>query len=149
LLGQSNYEKKQKKSNSLSPSPAASKSTRESKESPKRQKKVVAAHHYHPEVIQLLVTVDSKIQFFDHLTDSFVRDSGLWNNGYTESDNFPGEFILDKKTVKERVFVPVPSYKNAMNDYRLVVTRCRMNDIVRTCKDTQHDGEDDVLRPVM
>eukprot|EP00581_Thalassiosira_minuscula_P003416 CAMPEP_0183742276 /NCGR_PEP_ID=MMETSP0737-20130205/64343_1 /TAXON_ID=385413 /ORGANISM="Thalassiosira miniscula, Strain CCMP1093" /LENGTH=197 /DNA_ID=CAMNT_0025977841 /DNA_START=382 /DNA_END=975 /DNA_ORIENTATION=+ len=101
-----------------------------------RQKKAIAVHHFHPAVVQHYV-VDEKINFGDYLLESFVKENGLWENGYTDMDYFPNQFKPDgkKNGSGERVFVPVPTYQNALQDYQLALTRFKIKDIIKSCKD--------------
>ncbi len=136
------------------PTPTA-KSTRTAKQSPKRQAKVVAVHHYHPEIVKHLYD-GNKLQFIDCVPESFLKESGLWQNGYTNADKFQGEFKVEGKD-GGRVYPPVPSYKleRASDDYILVATRYRVNDIISRCSDATYGhrflksrGDDGEMVPV-
>ena len=120
---------------SLSPSPT--KRPRSAKKSPKaspaRTKKAVAVHHFHPEVVQLAISSGS-LSLPDYLTESFLVESGLWQNGYTDADEYDGE-IKPNGTDVEKVYAPVSGYKYAEDDYKLAATRYRINDIVKKCTD--------------
>lgn len=115
------------------------KKTRARAATPERTYKAVAAHHFHPEVVQFFV-VDGKQRFGDYLTDSFVKDTGLWQNGYTDADYFRYTSGDEKGKVKmikvggkddEKVFAPCPSYKYelALGDYQFLQTRLEIHDI--------------------
>jgi len=137
-----------------SPAPTAN-STRSAKKSHQVQKKFVAVHHFHPEVIQHFVK-DKKVKFNDYLPESFVKESGLWQNGYTQINYFPGEYMPNKKTIQPgRVFVPIPSYKYAADNYKLLATWFKLNEIIKSCNDSTYGhshlsrrGEDEVMAPV-
>mmetsp|Transcript_21540 Transcript_21540/g.46813 ORF Transcript_21540/g.46813 Transcript_21540/m.46813 type:complete len:309 (-) Transcript_21540:139-1065(-) len=116
-------------------------STRNKNDNPMRSKKCIAVHHFHPEVIQLFVT-NNKFQFFDYLTESFVLESGLWQNGYTHDDYFPGEAVKSKGKKLGRVFVTVPTYTNALEDYRRAAIRYRICDIIKSCNDAMENRND-------
>ena len=138
-------------------SPSPTKRPRSAKKSPKaspaRTKKAVAVHHFHPEVVQLAISSGS-LSLPDYLTESFLVESGLWQNGYTDADEYDGE-IKPNGTDVEKVYAPVSGYKYAEDDYKLAATRYRINDIVKKCTDATFGhsflgrrGEHDELRPV-
>ncbi len=74
------------------------------------------------------------------------------DNGYTKADLFHGKVPQGKTSP---VYVPVPSYKNAKDGYKLVSNRWRLNSMIKECRMKRRGnstlaprGEDHVLRPV-
>jgi len=156
-LGETNYEQygtmdtRDRSMKTPSP-PKRSRKAKKKQKSPEKERKVIAAHHFHPAVIQLLV-VDGKINYSDRLTVQWIKDVGLYKNGYTNTDIFKKEH----GNKKEDCFVPVPSYKmkHAWSDYQMAATRHQINDLIKSCTDSQYGhshlskrGEDNILQPV-
>ena len=82
------------------PVPAECTRSKKPKKVPKRTRKSIAVHHFHPEVVQELITDRQQVTFKDYLSDTFIRENGLWQNGYTEEDYAPTEFQPYKKRKK-------------------------------------------------
>ena len=136
-----------------SPTPTKRK-TRSPKKSPaQREYKVIAAHHFHPEVVHIFIE-GGKMTFLDCISERFIKESGLWMNGYTDIDIYAKKVKLDGKN-PERVFAPCPSYKYAADDYKFLATRHEINNIIKRCTDASYGhtflrrrGEEDVMEPV-
>ena len=159
-LGKNNYkqyatvDRRNRSTKPITPSPTKRTRSKTKSSEPKaiKEKKVIAAHHFHPEVVALF-TNDEKCKYHDSISATFIKDQGLWKNGYTEMDEFkPGI-----KGVEEKVYVPVPSYKldDAISDYNLVSTRHRLNDVIQSSSEAirghtflSRRGEDNILQPV-
>jgi hypothetical protein len=114
----------------------------------KQRVKVIAAHHFHPAVVQELV-VSGVIQFKDYLDESFVKTAGLLESGeYTAADMFK------EKIDGKKVYTPVPSYKRALDDYKHAATHFQLMDVIKGCRDSIYGhsfkkrNEDDVAMPV-
>eukprot|EP00985_Skeletonema_marinoi_P008435 scaffold3831_cov148-Skeletonema_marinoi.AAC.1 len=114
----------------------------------KQRVKVIAAHHFHPAVVQELV-VSGVIQFKDYLDEAFVKKARLLETGqYTAADMFK------EKIDGKKVYTPVPSYKRALDDYKHAATRFQLMDVIKGCRDSIYGhsfkkrNEDDVAMPV-
>ena len=154
-LGETNYQQYgtvDTRDRSIVNTPSPAKRTRKKQKSPDKERKVIAAHHFDPAVIQLLV-VDKKINYSDRLSVQWIKDAGLFNNGYTKADIFKKEH----GNKKEDCFVPVPGYKleHAWSDYKMAAARHQINDLIKSCTASQYGhshlakrGEDNILQPV-
>ena len=166
-LGRDNYEhygtKDKRDRKASTPSPA--KNTRKKKREVVREMSVIAAHHFHPQVLRYMVQ-DEKARFKDYIPESVIKSAGLWERGYTDIDilkdaveNEDGKMektpkLMNVNGVMEKVFAPTPSYKDAWGDYQLVATRFQINDIIQKCNDATYGHsflrrrEDGVNEPV-
>jgi len=159
-LGETNYEqygtvdnrKKKSKNNTPAKGTRKKKKDKSKKEEKEVERKVIAAHHFHPAVVQLLV-VNRQINYSDRLSVQWIKDVGLFMNGYTDAD------IFKKKhgNKGEDCFVPVPSYssEHAWSDYQMAATRHQINDLIKSCTASQYGyshlakrGEDNIPQPV-
>lgn len=86
-----------------------------------RSMKFVDNHHYDPAILQAML--DQGKSNIDSMPVDLIRDLGLIDNGYTNADLFHGK-VPEGNT--SPVYVPVPSYKNAKHDYKLVSNRWRL-----------------------
>jgi len=127
-----------------------------------QSKKYIANHHFHPEILQLMV--DQGMTNIDCMTEELIREWGLIGNGYTSADLYSGKVPEKTKSILSLpggntngpYYVPVPSYKGAKDDYQQVSMRWRLNKLVKDCQEKCRwnsalapRGEDnDVLQPV-
>jgi hypothetical protein len=120
------------------------------KSQPLHSRKYVANHHFHPEVLQAMM--DQGKSTIDCIPVQFITDFDLVGNGYTHADLFSGSL---PKGQAGPVYVPTPSYKNALDDYKLVSTRWRLNKMIASCQLKRKGnttlaprGVDNILLPV-
>ena len=118
----------------------------------KASAKYVANHHFQPEILQAML--DQGKTNIDCLPVQLIKDLGLIDNGYTNADLFHGK-VPDADGKTSPVYVPVPSYKNAEDDYKSVSNRWRLNRIIKDCRMKRRGkstlaprGQDNILRPV-
>ena len=64
----------------------------------------------------------------------YLREEVKGKDGKTEKK--PASMKVNG--VKEKVFAPTPSYKEAWGDYQLVATRFQINDIIQKCNDATY-----------
>jgi len=98
-----------------------------------KDRKFIAYHHYHPELLQHFTKNNDKTM--DFLPISLVEKLGLINNGYTNDDLFRGYVEKLKRLGEDAAYVPVPSYKHAEDDLERLLDRIQLNEVVRTCRD--------------
>lgn len=98
-----------------------------------KDRKFIAYHHYHPELLQHFTKNNDKTM--DFLPMSLVEKLGLINNGYTDDDLFRGYVEKLKRIGEDAAYVPVPSYKHAEDDLERLLDRIQLNEVVRTCRD--------------
>lgn len=91
--------------------------------------KYIANHHFHPAILQAML--DQGKSSIDCMPVQLIQDLDLVDNGYTNADLFHGE-VPEGKT--SPVYVPVPSYKDAKDDYKLVSNRWRLNCMIKECR---------------
>lgn len=101
-------------------------------------RRYVALHHFHPEVLEAMVELGKTT--IDTIPAKLIVDHGLLGNGYTEDDIFRGKSrgLGMKPKNKAEVFVPVPTYQHAKEDYILLSTRARLDRLVRSCREKNH-----------
>ncbi len=102
-----------------------------------KDRKFIAYHHYHPELLQHFTTNSDKTM--DFLPVSLVEKLGLVNNGYTGDDLFRGFVDKLKRLGEDAAYVPVPSYKHAEDDLERLLDRIQLNEVIRTCRDKYRD----------
>ena len=93
---------------------------------------------------------NEKVKFKDYIPESFIKSAGLLEEGYTDIDYLREEVkgkdgktekkpaLMKVNGVKEKVFAPTPSYKEAWGDYQVVATRFQINDIIQKCNDATY-----------
>ena len=102
-----------------------------------QSKKYIANHHFHPEILQLMM--NQGMTNIDCITEELIRELGLVGNGYTSADLYSGEvsekmktiLCLPEGTTGGPYYVPVPSYKGAKDDYKKVFTKWRLNKMIK------------------
>eukprot|EP00984_Skeletonema_dohrnii_P016314 scaffold7210_cov101-Skeletonema_dohrnii-CCMP3373.AAC.1 len=115
------------------------------------ESKFIANHHFHPEILQTMM--DQGKSNIDCMPVDLIKELGLIEKGhYTAADLFYGKV---PKGMTSPVYVPVPSYKNARDDYKMVATRWRMTKLLKELRQRRRGnstlaprGEDNILQPV-
>ncbi|KAL7462650.1 hypothetical protein ACHAXS_003027, partial [Conticribra weissflogii] len=119
-------------------------------------------HHYHPQVIEEIAVSRGK-KSVDLIEENKIKSWGLYGKGYTDDDLYP--LPLPKKGKRldisdlfntERFFAPVPSYREARDDYIRVLHNYRFEGLIAMCREQvdattaslTEDGMDgDILPP--
>ncbi|EJK68472.1 hypothetical protein THAOC_10344, partial [Thalassiosira oceanica] len=123
-----------------------------------REFKSLAMHHFHPRVVKFFVSGGQRATYQDVISEQFVKDCGLDKRGYSDADVFEGElnwYGKLKAANQGKVYVPVPNYTGAREDYDRVTYRYRGLDAVadeclrRTdaVKESEQASED-MIKPI-
>mmetsp|Transcript_8557 Transcript_8557/g.15986 ORF Transcript_8557/g.15986 Transcript_8557/m.15986 type:complete len:314 (+) Transcript_8557:138-1079(+) len=101
----------------------------------------IAYHHFHPQVIEEIAVSRGK-KSVDLIEENKIKSWGLYGKGYTDDDLYPhplpkkGRFLdISDLFNTERFFAPVPTYKEARQDYIQVLHDYRMEGLIAMCRE--------------